>query len=51
MNKMLMRMYGRKQHALWGSRKVDPNDARGLSARQARRTQRRRERQAIRQEV
>lgn len=46
--KMLMRMYGRKQHALWGSTKVDRNDARGLSARQARRTQRRREKREVR---
>lgn len=45
---MLMRMYGRKQHALWGSRKLDPHDARGLSAQQARRTQRRREKRKVR---
>jgi hypothetical protein len=46
--KMLTRSYGRIQHALWGSRKVDPVDARGLTAKRARRTQRRRERQQIR---
>lgn len=48
MSKMLMRAYGRAQHALWGSTKVDPNDARGLSARRARRAQRRREKQEMR---
>lgn len=48
MEKMLTRSYGRIHHALWGNRKVDPHDARGLSAKQARRTQRRREKQRFR---
>lgn len=53
MNKMLMRMYGRAQHAIWGKGshkgKICPccYDAR-VTPQEARRTQRRRERHEIR---